>query len=881
MSARRLFILLLSIAWPALVHAQASPLWMTSESSVKSLKGAQLRAHSLQPNYLQVDTDTLKQLFNDSTTDVTLAVPLPSGKQVEFTLRPSNVMAPGLAAKFPQLMSYQGVQSGHPHHSGGFTISPKGLSGLFYYEGKWVFLSPQYTHSSNQYVSYYRDDALPLANAAGALRHNDQLLHSAAVQSAMQAKALPGRATGESIRTYRLAIAASGEYSQAQGGTVEDTLAELVTLVTRVNQILLVDLAIQFQLVDNNDQLVFLDAATDPYTNSDSETDLETNQSTLDTVIGSGNYDIGHLLNTNGGGLAYVGAVCHSQIKAQGYTGDNPPRGERFYIDLVLHELGHQLGANHSFNASGAGSCTDDQRSGQSAFEPGSGSTLMSYAGICSTQDLQDFSDAYFHAGSIAQIRNYLENGTGSICGSSQAQANTAPDIELTETRYAIPANTPFVLRATATDAQSDALVFSWEQIDEGGTAGGTANLTEMSQDNGFNPLFKFRPPVSEAVRYFPRLQDVLANTVSKGETYASTERTMNFRLTARDGKGGVNGLDIALDVIPNETAFAVTAPSANSIWRGNTLQTVSWQVSNSLQQPINCQQVDILLDIDGNNSFAGILLSGTANDGQAEVSVPNSPTTKARVMVLCSDNVFYAVNPADFTIVPADATIPPSIVGQQQLVVDEDSPLTVTFSDLEVVDPDNIYPQGFSLSLADGNNYTVDNQTVLPDNNYHGGLSVGVTVNDGNADSNEFALVITVAPQNDIPVAVDDNGSAEQDSTATLYDVVANDLDADGDLLSIQSLQYAGSGQASIESNQISYTPASGFSGSETIGYTISDGQGGTASASLNIEVIAPTPVATPAPEGNSSGGGSFYWLLGTLALMFVWRRKNIQKKY
>lgn len=877
MPTKRFFIfLLLSVVWPHLVHAQPSPLWNIRKTQALPNNVQQLRAHSLNANYIQVDTSTLEQLFSDTSKTIKLAVPLPDGNQVEFSLSPANVMSAQLAAKFPQLMSYQGVQIGNPQNRGGFTISPKGLTGLFYYEGRWVFLSPQYTDTTTQYISYYRDDALSLTEYTSALMSEDQLLQSPLAQQQLQAKALPSRTTGASIRTYRLAIAASGEYSQAQGGTLTKTMAELLTLVTRVNQILMVDLAIQFQLVDNNDQLVFLDATTDPYSNSDSEADLEANQTTLDTIIGSGNYDVGHLLNTNGGGLAYVGAICNSRIKAQGYTGDNPPKGERFYIDLVLHELGHQLGANHSFNASGEGSCTDDQRSPQSAFEPGSGSTIMSYAGICSTQNLQSFSDAYFHAGSIAQIRNYLDFGTGSTCGNSQIQANTAPGLQATATNFAIPANTPFVLSASGSDAEGDTLMYSWEQIDEGGTSGSTANLTEMGQDNGANPLFKFRPPVSEPVRYLPRLQDVLANTLSKGETYPSNERTLNFRLTARDGKGGVSGLDIALDVIANVTGFTVNAPAANSNWIGNTLQTVSWDVSNSQQQPINCQNVDILLDIDGNNSFDTSLLSDTENDGQEDVIVPNSPTTKARIMVKCSNNVFYASNPGHFNISLGADPIAPSIVGQVMLVIDEDQSYTVNFDDLVVDDPDNIYPQGFSLSLSAGNNYTVDNHTVLPDDNFNGQLSVGARVNDGNADSDEYALVITVLPVNDIPIAQDDNGIAEQNSAANLYDVLGNDLDVDDDQLIVESVLYAGNGLVAIEANQISYTPANGFSGSESISYSISDGKGGSANAQLNIVVTVPTPTTPPPSAGNSGGGGSFYWLLGTLAVMFAWRRKN-----
>jgi hypothetical protein len=326
-------------------------------------------------------------------------------------------------------------------------------------------------------------------------------------------------AAGETLKTFRLAMAASGEYTQFHGGTVALGLAAIVTVVNRVNQVYEVDLSVSLQLVGNNDEIVYTDITTDPYDNSGN--DIDTNQSVLDNIIGSQNYDVGHVVNTGAGGLAALGSVCTS-FKAQGITGTNQPTGDPFMIDYVAHELGHQFAGQHSFNGSVA-SCAN--RSSNDAYEPGSGATIMAYAGICGEQNLQNNSDAMFHAHSVAQMRSFIANTS---CGTSSDLNNSAPVVQAGND-VTIPISTAFKLTGSATDSDNDNLLYAWEQLD----LGAPSTSAQTMVDDGSRPLFRSWLPVSEPTRYFPRLSNVLSQTTVIGETYPTTTRVLNFRLSA------------------------------------------------------------------------------------------------------------------------------------------------------------------------------------------------------------------------------------------------------------------------------------------------------------------------------------------------------------
>ena len=353
---------------------------------------------------------------------ITLDLPLPNGQFSTFKLTPSVVMNSELAAKYPSIKTFTGYQVNNPDHQGHFDITPHGFHGVFTFENDKVFIDPISRNDRAAYHSYFRKDAEPLSIEALGMRlpprqHESLIDRNVTENSTFEQQ----NKTVESI-TYRIAVATTAEYSVFHGGTKESTLAAIVTMLNRVNEVYQRDLAITLELVANNDSIIFLDALTDPFTNTDEDIDL--NAEVVNTAIGVDNYDIGHVVGTGGGGIAALGVVC-GIFKAEGLTGSNSPTNDSFYIDYVAHEIGHQFGAEHTFNGS-LGGC-EGNRESNSAYEPGSASTIMGYAGICDEQNIQNSSDPYFHLHSIEQITSYTQNGNGNSCGAKIAQSNQAP----------------------------------------------------------------------------------------------------------------------------------------------------------------------------------------------------------------------------------------------------------------------------------------------------------------------------------------------------------------------------------------------------------------------------------------------------------------------
>ncbi len=443
-------------------------------------------------------------------------------------------------------------------------------------------------------------------------------------------------------------MAATGEYTLYFGGTVTDGMAAIVTAINRVDEIYERELAVRLELVANNDLLVFTDPDTDPYINNDGYSMLYDNQDTLDDLIGDENYDIGHVFSTGGGGVAYLGVPCESGMKARGVTGLKNPVGDAFWVDYVAHEMGHQFGANHSFNGT-ASSCGGSNRNAGTAYEPGSGSTIMSYAGICGTHDLQEHSDAYFHSISFDEIATYIQLGDGNSCPVKTATGNQVPVIVSATGGYSIPANTPFMLTGQAQDPDGDALTYTWEQFDLG-FAGAPPPVPGYVTPPHFRSFY----PTSVPYRVFPRMDDLLDGTTTIGEALPAITSTLTFRFTARDnrlGGGGVAYKTYTVNVSGKAGPFQVTAPSQAAIYAGGSPMTVTWDVAGTTAAPIGCPKVNLDFSVDGGHTFPYALAAGKPNDGFQKVTVPNIQTTQGRVRVSCTNNIFFAISEGNFSV--------------------------------------------------------------------------------------------------------------------------------------------------------------------------------------------------------------------------------------
>lgn len=577
--------------------------------------------------------------------NVVMALPLPDGRYQYFRLFESPIMAPALAAKYPDITTYIAKGLDDVHANGRLDWTPQGFHAVITSPSGTFYIDPYSQADIVHYISYYTADFAP--DAAAILPELEPIAGEPLPPLDMGG----GQATGPNLHTYRLAVAATGEYTIFHGGTVPLAMAAIVTAVNRVTEVYEREVAVRMELVANNDDIVYTNPATDPYTNDNGSQMLGQNQTNLDTVIGSANYDVGHVFSTGGGGVAFLGVICSATSKARGVTGLPSPIGDPFYIDYVAHEMGHQYGGNHSFNGN-EGACSGGNRNASTAYEPGSGSTIQAYAGICGSQDLQPNSDDYFHTISFQEIYNHTTIGGGSTCDVVTATGNEAPVVTVPAGGFTIPMMTPFELTGSATDPDSDPLTYDWEQFNLG-PAG------HPNSPSGNAPIFRSFDPVTTPTRIFPKMSDIVNNTQTIGEIMAGYGRSMVFRFTVRDNHvspsaGGVAYDSVSFTVSGEAGPFLVTSPNTAINWPIGTLQSVTWNVANTAAAPVSCSSVDIHLSTDGGYTYPTTLATGVANDGSHQVVVPNNPSATARVRVHCANNVFFDISNANFTIAAA-----------------------------------------------------------------------------------------------------------------------------------------------------------------------------------------------------------------------------------
>ncbi len=633
-----LFLLLALLVAPA-VHSDS--LWQPLPDRERAARGLETEAASVWRLQELALRDRLRQADEQGRAEITLPV---GDRVLRFEVMPSPVMALELAARYPEIRSYRIRGIDDPAASGRLSISHRGLGAAFDVDGETRYLDPD-RQQPDIYRLQRRSQSRPQRGFACSTRPAQPRSSVARLRSAPR--------NANELRLYRIAIATTVEYSNAVKQAVsntdseirQDVLAEINRLLNRVNAIYERDLAVQLQLVSNNDQLISLgDPAQDPFTNDDGATMIGENQAFIDRVIGKSDYDLGHVLSTGGGGIADVDSVCKDSKKAGGVTGLASPLGDAFYIDYVAHEIGHQFGMDHSFNGN-SGGCSGNRWAAQ-AFEPGSGSTIMSYAGICGLENTSPHALAMFHGGSI----EVMEGGNSQNCGTVISANDPHPPVVNAGPDKSIPGMTPFRLTATASDADGDVLSYAWEEMDTG-TATSAATF---GKDLGDNPLFRSFEASSTPSRDFPALGLTLLGKYDKAEVLPCQDRELNFRVTVRDGQGGLARDDLQLTVDGDAGPFRITSQqTAETLYPVNPL-LLSWDTADTDHAPVDCPAVDIsLLSFNGSSNEYGEtrLRSNEPNDGQALLRLPDRFARRARLRVACSNNYFYAVSPADLRI--------------------------------------------------------------------------------------------------------------------------------------------------------------------------------------------------------------------------------------
>ncbi len=588
---------------------------------------------------------TAPERGSHTSSNVIIPFPLADGTLKYYRIYEASVMHPELAARYPDSKSYVGIGVGDKSSTVRLSTTMFGLHAMIFSTDGTSYVDP-YTTDLGTYVVYAKRDLV-----------TSRTFECHVQEEAIDEEAFKGAETSSLAsdgiwRVYRLAMASTIEYSAFHvnaaglnaGTTAQKKAAVLAAMnvtMTRVNAVYERDMSLTMQLVANNDAVIFIDS--DSFDNNNAGTLINQSQTVIDANIGPANYDICHTVSTGGGGLAQLNSPCTSS-KARGITGSPSPVGDAYDIDYVAHEMGHQFGAQHTFN----NSCSNN-RSNSTAVEPGSGSTIMAYAGICSP-NVQNNSDDHFHAVSIAQMSNFVA-GTGN-CSVNTANNNPAPVVNAGP-NYTIPTHTAFILKGSATDANNDALTYTWEQVDPqiNSTILGTIVANPPLPTNNAGPAFRSNSPSTSPNRYMPNLASVLeGNLAPTWEVVPGVARTMNFALTVRDNNttnGGQTGRDDMTVTTVATGPFRVSSPDvANVYWPVGSTQTVTWDVAGTTGNGINTSAVNILFSSDGGLTFDTVLAAATPNDGSETITLPAGVAAPyARIMIEPVGNIYYAVS--------------------------------------------------------------------------------------------------------------------------------------------------------------------------------------------------------------------------------------------
>ncbi len=651
----------------------------SSQSQIQSFSDQLSAKNVLKKHSLLLDEVSLKNRLNNqenlslkyakgnemsSASAAVIDLPLPNGSFVKVKAFHSPVLSDELAEKYPEIKTWRVVGADDVAITGRIDFTSKGFHGMLVMpDGDTIYIDPEANTAANVYSSLSkRENSDHFHTEFNCQVHDAHAVHNI-LASEKQSKKILANSPALDLKTYRFAVAGTAEYTASQGGTTAAAYASMVTTINRVNQIYQRDLGIRLELV-SGEQLIYTNAATDPYTNNNANAIVSENMENMSSTLGLSNFDLGHVFAQGPlGGLAFVGVACVDSantssglingIKAGGATGTYNPQGEIFSIEYVAHEVGHQLGATHTFNSSQNG-CGGGNRTGETAVEPGSGSTIMSYSGLCGSDDLQYNSDAYFHFASISQINSYTRSDYGGNCGTDSSSGSQNPSANAGFDIY-IPANTPFLLDGSSTGGSS----YTWDQTD-------TGSASSVDVDMGNNAIIRSLLPGSEPDRYIPSLGDLFAGSNTTGEKLPETTRELNFTFVVRDGNGGIGTDDKTINVTDTHSTFSVVSQSSNETLSTGQSINVIWNTAGTNVAPINCAAVDIQLI--RSNGDKDMLLAATDNDGNQQLTIPGATPTMsgARMMVSCSDNSFFNISTGTITMQQGVGDLAPPIITLQ-----------------------------------------------------------------------------------------------------------------------------------------------------------------------------------------------------------------------
>ena len=601
-----------------------------------------------------------------------VAIPLPNQESVLFEVYESPLMPTELAAKFPMIKTFAGQGLDDSSMKIRFDYSLEGFHAIFSTPEGDVYIDPYVKGIQTHYISYFTKnnfidpdvkEMLQNGHAHEGDMHLDWLETNGGDNSPFRDKDETETETENSaavnLYKFQLALACTGEYTTKHGGTKAGAMSAIVYALSRVNFIFEREVSIRLELIPNNDEIIYLDGTTDPYTDGNAGNLMNENTTNLNNVIGSANYDVGHVFSTTPCTITLAGQTVNIAGVSGGtgiVCGANKARGvscewgvsDQFYIGTLCHELGHQFGAPHPWS-----NCNEDWNQTQltpgAAYEPGSGSTIMSYAGTCGTNNVQFNSDFYFHVNSLQTIMDFSREFGGVDCSEVIPTDNFEPEIQ---TPFGgglrIPISTPFQLTAVATDPNiDDTITYCWEQYNLG-------PVSPLGSPFGNAPSFRTFEPNLHGYRSFPRIGVILNNNNDVTEVLPTYARDLNFRCTVRDNKWGGAGTvweEISFESVESAGPFLVTHPYTFETFEVGQYVEVTWDVANTTNSQVNCQRVNILLADDGRN-YQYTLASNVLNNGSFTVVIPNVLTNFARIKIEAADNIFYDISNQNIKIV-------------------------------------------------------------------------------------------------------------------------------------------------------------------------------------------------------------------------------------